>query len=383
MKKRPNKRRHKRSTGSSSGQVREKLSRLSRELHGDASEVDGSAETVELAYDELNVEPASPARRQAPEPLPAVPLTGEDSGPTLRGMVVGLSSGACRIASACEIYSCILPSRLAAHQQAAIAVGDEVTFVPHGAEHRLVDVLPRRTVLSRPDPQNPRRERVIAANADVVCIVVSIKQPPLRPALIDRYLIACQRGGARTILVVNKVDLATHLPAEQHAVIETYVEMGIQVLRCSASTGAGIDDLRTALAGCTTVFVGHSGVGKSSLLNALAPDLELTTGAVDRRHARGRHTTTRSQLFLIEGGIRLIDTPGIRELGLWHLEAAELRFFFPDFSQLAAGCRFSNCSHIHEPDCAIRAAAADGSLDRGRYATYRRIYEDLGDKGRR
>jgi ribosome biogenesis GTPase len=366
MKKRPRKR--KRSTRPSSGQVRQRLSRLSREVHGDA------VDEIDIELVELSRQKGSATEEGGSGGAPAgTPPPIRDSR---HGTVVGLSSGACEVDCGDEQHRCVLPSRLAAEQRSKLAVGDEVTFVAHGAGHRLAEVLPRRTVLSRPDPQNPRRERVIAANADVVSIVVSVKNPVLRPALIDRYMIATERGGARTVLVVNKVDLL-HRSSGELEILRNYVEMGVPVLRCSALDGTGMAELRAALAGCTTVFVGHSGVGKSSLLNALDPSLGLATSEVDRRYARGRHTTTRARLFHLDGGIRLIDTPGIRELGLWKLDAEELRFFFPDFSEIAAGCRFSDCSHVHEPGCAIRAAAADGTLDRARYATYQRIHEAL------
>lgn len=325
------------------------------------------------------------AHRSSPDP-PRRPSGGDAPGdgasaPDARqGVVVTLYSGSCQVESDGRLYACFLPSRLARDQQSAVAAGDVVRFAPHGDDHRVVEVLPRRTVLSRPDPQQPRQERVIAANVDVVVQVSSVARPPLRPALIDRYLIAIERGGAEPLLCVNKVDLlAEGEVAAALAELDVYREMGLAVVTCSALTGAGIDDLRAGLAGRTAVFAGHSGVGKSSLLNALAPELELATGGVSRRHARGRHTTTRACLYRLPGDVRLIDTPGIRELGLGPMTPAELRLYFPELDDAARGCRFNDCGHTHEPDCAVRAAVGEGRIPEARYATYVRILESLSD----
>lgn len=359
MKKRTRKRHHKRSTRPHTGQVRQKLSRLSQEV-------------TDEDLDDIHELPGKAHPRRSEPPTVA------SDGSSIRGLVVGLGSGHCLVESEGETFSCVLPSRFAAQQRSAVAVGDRVSFSTHGDAYRLTEIYPRRTALSRPDPQNSRLERVIAANADVVSIVVAVKRPPLRPALIDRYLIACQRGGADALLVVNKVDLLSDKAEEELAVLETYTAMGVPICRCSAKANIGIEDLRQTLTDRTTVFVGHSGVGKSSLVNALDPSLDLATNEVDSRYARGRHTTTQSRLFFLAGNIRLIDTPGIRELGLWQLNARELRFFFPEFEALAEGCRFRDCTHLHEPDCAVQEAVKERRLDEARYATYKRIYRDLG-----
>lgn len=305
---------------------------------------------------------------------------GQDDG--LRGEVVTLFSGLSQVESAGQVYECVLPSRLAQDQQSAVAVGDQVVFAAHGESHRISRVLPRRTVLSRPDPHNPRLERVVAANVDVVVQVASVVKPPLRLPLIDRYLIAIERGGARPLLCVNKIDLLGEDElARELEQLEDYRRMGLPIFPCSASQDQGIDRLREALSGHTSVFVGHSGVGKSSLLLALAPDLEVAIGQLSQRFAQGTHTTTRSRLYRLAGDVRLIDTPGIREMGLWKMTSDELRFYFPDFDEVAADCRFSNCTHTHEPHCAVRLATRDGRLSKARYATYRRILESLGEEG--
>ncbi len=307
----------------------------------------------------------------------------ERTGPNLRGTVVAISSGACRVEVADRELDCVLPSEVARDQQAAVAVGDEVVLSAHGdGAHRLSGVLPRRTCLSRPDPRNPHRERVIAANIDVVVHVASVVEPPLRPALIDRYVIAIERSGAEAAICVNKMDLLEDARLQRRELrrLTPYAELGLTILPCSAKTGAGLDALRTHLAGRTAVLTGHSGVGKSSLLNALGSRSLTATGHVRQRFGTGRHTTSRSHLYRLAGGIRIIDTPGIREFGLWRMSAGELRGFFSDFGDHAGGCRFTDCSHSHEPDCAVRAAADGGGLAAARYATYLRILRSLDEE---
>jgi ribosome biogenesis GTPase len=281
-------------------------------------------------------------------------------------IVVSISAGRCRVFEDGALLDCILASEIAMHQQTMVAVGDRVE-VENG---RVVAVAPRRTRLSRPDPLNPHRERVIAANVDVVIHVVSVKTPPFRPRLIDRFLVAIGRGGAQPVICVNKIDLLTEpLPS-----LDVYRDLGVPVIRCSTVTGEGIDELRDAVQGKTCALVGHSGVGKSSLLNALDAALQLATKRVERC---GRHTTTASTLYDFGGGTYLIDTPGIRELGLWNLDAESLAASFPELDD--ARCRFADCRHDHEPDCEVKARVDRGEMSRLRYETYLRLLGDLAE----
>ena len=247
------------------------------------------------------------------------------------------------------------------------AIGDQVLF---SIDRRRVEgVLPRRTALSRADPHNPHIERVIAANIDLVVNVVALKNPPLRPGLIDRYLIAIGASRAEPLLCVNKIDLLDG-PADLEA-LRPYQDLGVTVVLCSAATQTGIDSLREALAGKLCVFTGHSGVGKSSLLNALATDLDLATREVSIGNARGRHTTTSSTLHELPNGARIIDTPGIREFGLWNITASEVRQYFAEFDRYR--CVFANCSHTHEPSCAVKCAVESGAIATARWESYQRI----------
>jgi ribosome biogenesis GTPase len=272
-------------------------------------------------------------------------------------LVIGIGPGVCIIAGnggeeICQTEMNVVP-------------GDRVA-IRHG---KVAAIGKRRTTLSRTDPANPHRERLIAANIDVLAIVASIVDPPFRPGLVDRYLIAAARGGVQAVLCVTKTDLNSETYAA-----DSYRESGVPVVLCSAANGAGIDELCDLLAGNLTVFAGHSGVGKSSLLNALAKNETARTGRVSEGSGRGRHTTTSSRLYELKNGARIIDTPGIREFGLGTVTVAELRAAFQDFSEFP--CRFRDCRHRNEPDCGVRAAVEAGKIHRPRYVSYLRIADD-------
>jgi ribosome biogenesis GTPase len=236
-------------------------------------------------------------------------------------------------------------------------------------------VQPRRSTLSRPDPNNPRIERVIAANMDVVVMVVSLRSPDLRPGLIDRYLIAIQKGGAEPVLCVNKVDLVER--EEEFNALEPYRSIGLRIFRVSTKKNLGLAEFRAALAGKLAVFVGHSGVGKSSLTNALKPGAGAITGRISQMWNKGRHTTTGSTMYQLVDGLRIIDTPGVREFGLWKLTPGELAGYFREFDEPGNQCQFTDCTHTHEPVCGVRDAVENAALSRVRYETYLRIRQTL------
>lgn len=316
------------------------------------------------------------------------------SGPESRdealveGVVVGLSRRWAEVLPAgegAEPVGCRLSAELAGRQQSGIAVGDRAVFTTDtDGEPEIARVLERSTVLSRPDPRDPRTERVVAANIDAVVIVVSVVSPPLHPRLIDRYLVAIEHGGASPIIAVNKADLLDDTGlAEALARLEPYRDAGIPVVVCKAHPETGtkdVDALRAVLAGKTCAFVGHSGVGKSSLANALSPELGIETGQVRGQDLRGRHTTTASRMHVIDdprGAIRVIDTPGVRYFGLADISPDELRWSFPEFDGHAPACKFSDCTHDHEPGCAVKAAVDAGEIPAVRYETYIRLLEEL------
>ena len=292
-------------------------------------------------------------------------------------IVISVSSGRCKVFLDGQELDCLIPKELALLQKSALAVGDRVRVFDDGGIWKLQSVLPRRSVLARPDPLQKHMQRLIAANVDVVIHVVSVKAPPLRPRLIDRFLIAIQRGGASPVICVNKVDLlGPDERDEEIAKLAPYLDLDVPVVGCSTKTGEGLEQLRTLVEGKMVALVGHSGVGKSSILNALDTTLELATRTLHKR-GTGRHTTTASTLYDFGDGTYLIDTPGIREFGLWDLDRESLRDYFPEFEEAAELCRFTDCTHVHEPDCEVKERVEKGELNQARYETYGRLWEDL------
>jgi ribosome biogenesis GTPase len=308
----------------------------------------------------------------------AVPSPGPDGG--RRGTVVAVSAGACVVQAGHDQLAAVLPADLTRRQQSGLAVGDEVLLEPRGEGHRVAAVLPRRSLLTRADPHDARRSRAIAANVDVVVVVVAAKAPPLHPRLIDRYLVAVQSSGARAALAVNKVDL---LDSDERSAmlvrLQPYRSLGLPVIGCSAASGEGIEELRGELADATCVFVGQSGVGKSSLLNALHASAAAKTGAVRAGDGRGRHTTSASSLYDLPGGVRVIDTPGIRRFTVDDADPTPLADGFVEFAPHAVRCRYRDCTHTHEPGCAVKAAVDEGGVSRSRYASYLKLL--AGDDG--
>ncbi|MBL8048439.1 MAG: ribosome small subunit-dependent GTPase A [Chthonomonas sp.] len=253
-------------------------------------------------------------------------------------------------------------------------IGDrvEIARMPDQS-FRVARVFDRATKLSRPDV-GTGQEQLIVANVDIIAIVVSVVSPPLHPRLIDRYLIATQQGGARPLIVVNKIDLLGGDRRELD-VLKPYTEIGLRVIFCSTADSEGLPELREAIAGQCSAFVGHSGVGKSSLVNGLLGEQLAKAGDISDGNRRGAHTTTRSKIYDLDGGTQLVDTPGIRSFGLRGLDSATLRSYFPEFNGIA--CRFGNCMHIHEPDCGVREAVEEGQIDEGRYEAYCKMIDDL------
>lgn len=247
-----------------------------------------------------------------------------------------------------------------------VAAGDRVWFQPEGAGTGVIErVEPRRGILCR---TSKGRQHVIVANVDQLLIVSSAAEPMLKPNLIDRFLVTAEKSCIRPVLCINKIDLVD--AADLQPLVGVYGQMGYQVLLVSAKTGMGTARLRRLMIHRHSVIAGQSGVGKSSLLNSVEPNLELRVNAVSADSQKGRHTTTNAQLIPLAAGGYVVDTPGIRQFELWDVIAAEVAGFYRDVRPYVSKCRFPDCTHTHEADCAVKNAVADGKLDVRRYESY-------------
>lgn len=222
-------------------------------------------------------------------------------------------------------------------------------------------------------------EHVIVANIDQAIVVTSFNMPHVPWGFVDRLLIASERNNIKPIICINKIDLIEDW-REVNEFIKVYgKKAGYEIIKTSAETGEGLDTLKKILKDKTSVFVGQSGVGKSALINAIEPGLNVRTTEVSEKTGKGRHTTTHTELHHLSFGGFIADTPGIKEFGLAGIEKNELGFYFPEFRKFIDECKFSNCTHTHEPDCAVKEAVHSGKIDKRRYMSYVNILNSLGE----
>jgi ribosome biogenesis GTPase len=286
------------------------------------------------------------------------------------------------------IYHCAtrrLLKTLATDQRHVVAAGDVVWFRPEGegddldlGEPARSEDRPRQGIIERVEPRrgvvsrtSRGRQHVLVANIDQLVIVTSAAEPRLKPNLIDRLLVTAEKGCIRPIICINKIDLIR--PADLMPLVGVYAQLGYEVILASAASGIGVDRLRDWLAGAQSVVTGQSGVGKSSLLNAVEAGLDLRVQAVSEESQKGRHTTTTAELIPLSPGGYVVDTPGIRQFQLWDVIPEEVAGFFRELRPYVSRCRFPDCTHTHEDHCAVKDAVADGWIDTRRYESYVQI----------
>ena len=268
-----------------------------------------------------------------------------------------------------------------------VAVGDFVLFEKIAEQEGIIaQVKPRQTVLSRADNLSRLKEQLIAVNIDQVLITTSVVNPPLKPALIDRYIIATQKGKMKPVVVINKIDLleedseAARKEKELYfELIKAYEAVDITVISLAALKGQGLLELKEIMRNQASVFSGQSGVGKTSLINQV-PGLDLRVGETVERTKKGSHTTTSTRLIPLESGGWCIDTPGIKSFGVWDLKINEIERYFTEIHQCGLKCKFPNCTHTHESDCAVLQAVTAGELSAVRYDSYQSLVTSLSEQ---
>ncbi len=259
-----------------------------------------------------------------------------------------------------------------------VAVGDFVTYEIEGEEALITDIKARKNYIIRKSINLSKQVQIIAANVDVLFLMVTIEQPITTLGFIDRFLVGAEAYRIPTVILFNKVDVLNS-PAsikKWEDWKKLYQDIGYSTLDVCATEGKGVEELKELMQGKTSIFAGHSGVGKSTLVNQLDANLNLKTNEISEYHASGKHTTTYAELFSLPFGAEIIDTPGIKGFGNVEIDKAELAHFFPEFRAKMNACKFSNCIHINEPSCAIKQGIEDGELAASRYHNYCSMLED-------
>lgn len=299
--------------------------------------------------------------------------TAREEGVVLRG-----TGGVWRVRTTAGVErDASLRGRLKQDNAPKLAVGDRVTLEPaeRGDGWAIAEIHERTSSLSRRAPGMRQAERVVAANVDQVVVVFAMVKPEPHVRMLDRFLTIAEANELVARIVINKVDLASEEAAR--AKFAAYARAGYPIHYTSTKASRGLDELREMLRDRTSVFSGPSGVGKSSLLNALYPGLSLRVGEISESVNKGRHTTVGAYLHPLPGGGYVVDTPGLREVGMWGIEPEELDRCYPELRAAREDCRFADCTHRAEPDCAVRAAVDAGTIDRERYESYVKLREEL------
>ena len=256
-----------------------------------------------------------------------------------------------------------------------LAVGDRVVFrletVGDETVGHIEEILPRQNYLVRKSVKLSKQTHIIAANIDQVFLLITMENPRTFPLFIDRFLATAEAYDIPCVLLFNKIDLyGEELKDEVRFMMGLYRDIGYECLDISAKTGKNVERVREMMVGRTSMFAGHSGVGKSTLINRISPELEIRTSEISEQHRQGQHTTTFAQMYDLDFGARIIDTPGIKGFGLVDMEPVEIGDYFPELFALKSECRFNNCLHLDEPHCAVKAALEEGDIALSRYRSY-------------
>ncbi len=293
----------------------------------------------------------------------------------IQGLVIRTQAGYQDVQTEAGIYRCRLRGRLRKGRAEGdlVAVGDQVLVEPQSdMTGSIEEVLPRKSVFSRQlSGVNYEYQQIIIANADLAMLVFACANPEPSRRMLDRFLVVTERAHIPAIIVVNKIDICDMDKTREK--FSLYEDIGYEVLYVSAETGEGVAEMRSHLAGKITTLAGPSGVGKSSLINRTLPGVQLETGNVGLESGKGRHTTQVRQLFALPEGGYIADVPGLRTLALWDIEGEELDAYFKEIAPLVPECQFNDCSHSHEPGCAVRKAVERGEIHPGRYDSYLRL----------
>lgn len=263
-----------------------------------------------------------------------------------------------------------------------VAVGDRVRYEVEGVPSEsnpaaIIEILDRKNYVIRKSTNLSRQSHIIAANVDEAFIIVSLYFPEIKLPFLDRILVTCEVYGVPVSIVLNKVDMyRAEAPEELNYFTEIYRKAGYRVIETSAFTGEGIEELKAATAGKVCLFCGDSGVGKSSLVHCVDPELHPKVGRISDAHLQGKHTTSYYEIFSASNGAFIIDSPGLRGFGLVDLEKEEISKYFPEMLKASAGCRFTPCTHTHEPGCAVKAAVESGEISAERYNSYLGMLEE-------
>ena len=301
----------------------------------------------------------------------------------MRGTALSGTGGIWRVLGADGVtYECAVRGRIK-QSGLKLAVGDDVELerVEGSDAYVVCEIHPRRSKLARREPGAGRGERIVAANVDQVVVVFALVKPTPHPRMLDRFLVIAEANSLAARIVINKVDLAGE--AEATALFADHVRAGYPLhLTSTKDGGRGLGPLHDALQGRTSALTGPSGVGKSSLMNALYPGLNLRVGEISESVNKGRHTTVGALLHPLPDGGFVADTPGLREIGMWGLDPSEVADCFPEFRPLTSECRFADCTHTVEPGCAVLAAIAAGDLSAVRHESYVKLREELEEAAR-